>query len=104
MNKIDSELKYNRAKNRVKKLRGFYNHVAIYFIINFIITGFKTYNYLDNWEMFFGRVVSIDVLSSWVVWGMMLLLHFLMVTYGLGWEERKIEQYMNEELNNDSKL
>ncbi|BAO74250.1 hypothetical protein WPG_0020 [Winogradskyella sp. PG-2] len=49
------------------------------------------------------KIISIDVLSSWVVWGIFLILHFISLKYGLAWEERKIEQLMNKELSNNSK-
>jgi hypothetical protein len=98
-----SSLKYIKAKNRVEKLKGFYNHLAIYIIVNLIITGFKVSNNLDNWTNFKNDLFSIDVLSVWTIWGLVLLIHFISLTYGQGWEERKIEELMNKELSKNSK-
>jgi len=93
----ESNLKFIKAKNRVEKLKKFYNHLAIYIIINLIITGFKISDNLDSWDNFINELISIDVLSSWTVWGLVLLIHFISIAFFQGWEERKIEAYMNKE-------
>ena len=93
----DSDLKYIKAKNRVEKLKKFYNHLAVYIIINVIITGFKVSNNLDSWESFKNELLTFDVLSSWTVWGLVLIIHFISVAFFQGWEERKIEAYMKKE-------
>ena len=98
-----SNLKYIRAKNRVEKLKGFYNHLVIYVIVNLIITGFKVSNNLDSWTSFKNDLLSINVLSVWSVWGVILLIHFISLKYGQGWEERKIEELMSRELSDKSK-
>lgn len=99
----DDSLKYIKAKNRVERLKKFYNHLAVYFVINSVITSFKIYRNLDSWSSFANEFISIDVLSSWVVWGLVLLVHLMAVTFGQGWEERKIEAYMKEDLLNNRK-
>lgn len=93
----DSDLKYIKAKNRVEKLKRFYNHLAVFIIINLIITGFKVFNNLDSWESFKNELLTFNVLSSWSVWGLVLLIHFISVAFFQGWEERKIEAYMKKE-------
>ncbi|PKG41469.1 hypothetical protein CXF67_15420 [Psychroflexus sp. MES1-P1E] len=98
-----SNLKYIKAKNRVEKLKGFYNHLAIYMIVNTIITGFKVSNNLDSWASFKNDLFSIEVLSVWTIWGLVLLIHFISLTYGHGWEERKIEELMNKEFSKNNK-
>lgn len=103
MQNESSNLKYIRAKNKVEKLKAFYNHVVIYIIVNIIITGFKVSNNLDSWANFTNELWSIDVLSVWTVWGLVLLIHFISLLFGQGWEERKIEELMNKELSKDNK-
>jgi len=98
-----SNLKYIKAKNRVEKLKKFYNHFAVYIIINLIITGFKVSNNLDRWDNFINELLSIDVLSTWTIWGLVLVIHFIALTFGQGWEERKIEELMNKELSKNRK-
>jgi hypothetical protein len=98
-----SNLKYIKAKNRVEKLKGFYNHIVIYIMVNILITGFKVSNNLDSWANFKNELFSIDVLSVWTIWGLVLLIHFISLIYGQDWEERKIEELMTKELSNNNK-
>lgn len=99
----DSNLKYIRAKNKVERIKGFYYHVAIYFIVNIVITGFKVSSHSDSFADLINKFTSIDVLSVWIIWGIFLVLHLLSLIYGQGWEERKIEELMNKELSKNSK-
>ena len=103
MKEETSNLKYIKAKTRVEKLKGFYNHVVIYISVNCIITGFKVLNNLDSWANFKNELLSIDVLSVWAVWGLVLAIHFMSLIFGQGWEERKIEELMNKELSKHTK-
>ena len=98
-----SDLRYIKAKDRVEKIKKFYNHLAVYIIINLVITGFKVSNNLGSWEEFTNELFSFNVLSSWTVWGMVLLIHFLSITIGRHWEERKIEALMKKELSRNNK-
>ena len=99
----DQSLKYIKAKNRVEKIKSFYNHLAVYIIINLVITGFKMSNNLGSWREFTNELFSIDVLSSWTIWGIVLLIHLFAITVGRGWEERKIEALMKKELSKRTK-
>ncbi|MBV7267891.1 2TM domain-containing protein [Winogradskyella sp. WHY3] len=99
----NQNLKYIKAKNKVEKEKSFYTHIIIYLLVNLVITTFKVWNNLDSWGSFTNELISIDVLSVWAIWGIFLLLHFLSFKFGQGWEERKIEEFMNKELSNDSK-
>jgi len=103
MDAEDSNLKYIKAKNKVEKLKSFYNHLVIYVIVNLVITGFKVSNHLESWDSFINDLLSIDVLSVWVIWGLVLLIHFISLIFGQGWEERKIEELMKKELSKNSK-
>lgn len=103
MENRESNLKYIRAKNKVDKEKGFYSHLLIYILVNIGITVIKVWNDLDSWDSFTNELTTIDVLSSWVIWGIFLVLHFISFKYGQGWEERKIQEFMNEELSDDSK-
>ena len=98
----ETNLKYIKAKNRVEKEKGFYSHLIIYVLVNTTITVVKVWNDLDSWDSFINEMKTINVLSSWVVWGIFLVLHFLSFKYGQLWEERKIEELMNKELSNNS--
>lgn len=102
MKNQESISKFQRAKNRVEKLRKFYSHLTVYLVINSIITGFKVYNNLDSWDAFTADLFSFSTLSSWIIWGLILLVHAFTVfilpsMLGYDWEERKIQQIMEEE-------
>ncbi len=103
MKRQDSFSKFDRAKRKVEKLRNFYNHLLIYIVINGVITAFKVSGHLESWNTFADRSLSIDVLSSWLVWGVVLCIHAFSVfifpkLLGYDWEERKIQQLMQDEL------
>lgn len=95
----DSKLKYIRAKTKVERLKGLYNHIVIYILVNCVITGFKTVNHLDSWDSFMSEFLSINVLSVWIIWGIFLILHMVSFKFGQDWEERKIDKLMKKELS-----
>lgn len=99
--KTKRNLNYIRAKNRVQREKGFYNHLVIFVLVNTGITAFKVYDNLSSWDTFINKLLSIDVLSSWMVWGAILLFHFFMFRFGGKWEEKKINEYMDRELYNN---
>jgi len=96
----NSSLEYKKAKNKVEKLKRFYNHLTVYIIVNLVITTIKIFNDLESWDSFFNTLTSFNVLSSWIVWGLVLLIHLLSLSFGQSWEEKKLEKFMEEELNN----
>jgi hypothetical protein len=98
MKNQDFNLRYILAKNRVEKVKSFYNHLAVYMIVNLVITGFKVSDHLGSWTDFKSEILTINVLSVWTVWGLVLGIHLISVTLLSGWEERKIEAIMKKEL------
>lgn len=106
MKNQESNIEYLKAKNRVEKLKRFYTHLGVYFVINSIITAVKVMHNMNEGATFEDALFNFSALASWVIWGLVLAIHAFSV-YGLplilghDWEERKIEKYMNEELNND---
>ena len=103
MKQQDIMSKYTRAKLKMERLKGFYTHLIMYFVINMFITGVKVFNSLGNWDAFIADVFSFSTLSSWMVWGVILLIHACAVfvfpnVLGYDWEARKIEQLMEKEL------
>ncbi|MCW5519775.1 2TM domain-containing protein [Aureitalea sp. L0-47] len=86
-----NDLRFRRAKEKVDKLKGFYTHLTIYLIfipffifLNVISTRFP-------WALFpiFG-------------WGIGVVGHAIDTfgwnpLFGRGWEERKIEKFMEED-------
>ncbi len=98
--------KYERAKKRVKELKGFYNHLKIFILINGILyllksgwltplmpEGFPTEPYFFDW-------INLNIL----IWGLIVVIHALTLfrnkmPFLKNWEERQIKKYMEEESN-----
>ena len=94
--------KYERAKKRVEEEKGFYRHLTVYLIINTLLQLFYS-----------GLFFDFDVLgyAPWWVrfttpffWGLSLLVHWIYVFKGFRffkglkkWEDRKIQEFMDEE-------
>lgn len=91
------EQRYKIAQKRVEKMKGFYNHLIIFLIINAIIVFFNIRS-LDVGESYFQWHNFI----TFSIWGFFLLLHGASTfmpnfIFGAEWEERKIQQFMDEE-------
>lgn len=99
--------KYERAKKKVKAIKGFYEHLTIYIIVNLTLQIIKSdvLNFIMN-----GKLAEWDVQnwwnwnvhSVWFFWGIALAIHAFSVfkgDIGLGkdWEKRKIREIMKEE-------
>lgn len=87
--------KYLRAKKRVEKIKGFYIHLAVYLIINGIITASILINV--EWSQ-----LNFWMFSTAFWWGIGLAFH----AYGIfgqdllftkAWQERKINEIMEKE-------
>jgi hypothetical protein len=92
----DEEIRYEIAAKRVKDLKGFYTHLAVYIVINIIILiGNQHWNESGN---FF----QLKNFSTAIFWGIGLVAHGLNV-FGLGlffskkWEEKKIKEIMDKD-------
>ncbi|WP_282031846.1 2TM domain-containing protein [Winogradskyella eximia] len=106
MKEQDSNLKFLKAKNKVEKLKRFYTHLGVYFVINTIITVVKVMSNMNMGETFYQAFYDFSTLATWLVWGIAIALHAFSVfglplILGEDWEERKIEKYMNDELQKD---
>lgn len=88
---MDRKEKYKLAKERVKEIKDFYSHLIIYLIVNLLI-------FLINY------IVSPGVYWFYwplIGWGIGLAIHWTQVFgldrfFGKDWEERKIEEIVNE--------
>ncbi len=89
-NIYNENLAYQRAKDKVEQLKGFYGNLISYcVVIPFLIfINLRTSNFQWFWFPMLG-------------WGMGLTFHALETFgYGKSWEERKIRELMNKEDNN----
>lgn len=90
-------IKYLEARKRVKRLKGFYTHVAIYVLVNLLIV-FINYQDLKPGESYFQPKNFMTLFF----WGIGLIAHGLSIfvpqfILGRNWEERKIRQLMDKE-------
>ena len=86
------ETKYQKAKERVEALRGFYIHLSVYVVVNLFL-------FLLN--------IIVSPTSLWFYWPLLfwsigLALHAVYVfasgrLFGADWEERKIGEIMEKE-------
>ncbi len=89
---IDEKVLYQNARRKVRRIKGFLNHLFSYLIVNLILF---IANYLNNPD-------DLWVIWAVVIWGMFVLMHFFRVFItpgflGREWEDRKIKDYMAKE-------
>ena len=83
--------KYQKAKKRVKEMRGFYTHLGVYVLVNlllFLINTTTSPGVLWFYWPLFG-------------WGIGIVMHAVRVFalgrwFGPDWEEKKIQEIMDE--------
>ena len=89
---MDEEESYKRAKKRVGELRGFYEHLIAYVVVNIML-------------VIINLVTSPDTLwFYWVTifWGIGVIWHAISVfgkqgKLGKNWEEKKIKELMEKD-------
>lgn len=89
------ELAYQKAATRVKELKGFYGNLTSYCVV---ISFLAVLNLLTSPEYLW-------FLWPMLGWGIGIVAHAA-TTFGIGkeWEEKKINQLMQEEKNNSKSL
>ena len=101
---------YFRAKKRVKKLKGFYIHFAVYIVVNtFISANIIISNIYENGETFNEVFWDLDTFAVWAFWGIGLAIHGFKVLglpflFGKNWEERKMKEFMEKDTNQFNKF
>ncbi|WP_130736159.1 2TM domain-containing protein [Flavobacterium sp. J27] len=97
------DINYYKAKKRVEKIKGFYGHLFSYIVINLVLylVNYITYPndfWFDHW--FYWQLL---------LWGIGLVIHGIVVFYSLPifgkeWEERKVQEFMQDEKQQNNKL
>lgn len=100
--------RYERAKKRVDKIKGFYWHFASYFIVNTFISFSKVVSNMNDGESFFEAFFDFGTFALWVFWGIGIFFHAFGVfgkyfLFGEKWEQRKIQELMKKEKQQESK-
>ena len=95
----DKNIQYERARKRVKKIKGFYIHALVYVLVNLFLILSTSIKY-DSFETFFQQN------QFWGIglWGIGLFAHGLSVflpnfILGKNWEEKKIRELMERNRN-----
>lgn len=100
--------KLRRAKKRVGELKGFYNHVKAFVIVNIVlfliradVFKFITAEGISE-DVHFMDWISLNFLITPVLWGIGLFIHGMFVhryhfRFIRDWEERQIRKYMEQE-------
>ncbi|MCL9805693.1 2TM domain-containing protein [Flavobacterium amniphilum] len=94
------EAKYYEAAKRVKKIKGFYTHAAVYIMVNVMIIIINIQE-LDPGESYF----QYHNFFTAFFWGLGLLAHGLSLflpgmLFGDNWEEKKIKELMEKDKSN----
>ncbi|VXC13484.1 Histidine kinase [Flavobacterium sp. 9AF] len=93
---------YYKAKKKVEKIKKFYGHLSAFFLINIVLYFFDFFTRPNNFWF--------DYWFYWhlIIWGVGLIIHGIFVYYtfpffGNDWEERKMEQFIQEEKYKNNK-
>ncbi|HET8887135.1 MAG TPA: 2TM domain-containing protein [Salinimicrobium sp.] len=94
---IKNKVKYQAAKKRVKDIKGFYIHLLVYLFINTAIILVGSRGEISGDE----KIEFADFFTAFF-WGIGLFAHWASVFvpnmfFGKNWEERKIQQLMEED-------
>jgi len=93
MEKNYDDKSYERAKNRLRAVKGFYRDLISYIVVNIVLFIINLVFSPGNWWFL------------WILlfWGIAIMWHFLGVfvfknkIFGRKWEEKKIKEYMEDE-------
>ncbi|NQX78267.1 2TM domain-containing protein [Gilvibacter sp.] len=101
------ESKYGRAKKKVENIKGFYNHLVVYLIVNTAIILIRVLVFNEGNIGF--EIPHWSIITTPLFWGIGLFFHGLWVfSDKLGfiknWEERKIREFMREEEEEEQHL
>lgn len=97
MHSNDDE-KYYRAKKRVEEIKGFYGNLTAYILVNACLIFINLYT-APNHLWFYWPLL-------W--WGIGVVFHAIKVfdllpVFGKGWQEKKIKEFMDKEIQNKNK-
>ncbi|RDW17584.1 histidine kinase [Oceanobacillus arenosus] len=88
---MENEEKYLRAKKRVEDLKGFYQHLLSYILVNIMLFIINMVTDPSYWWFIYPLMG----------WGIGLIAHAFSVYFdgfmGADWEEKKIKEYMEKD-------
>jgi len=82
---------YEKARKRVKELKGFYSHLIVYIFVNILLIMINLLTDSSSWWFIY----------SLLGWGIGLATHglntFVSNKWGRDWEERKIKELLSKD-------
>lgn len=105
--KINQNSKLERAKKKVASIKGFYNHLVVYVLLNltlFLLKEKVVFTLLSKEAISdpnFLNWINWNVFGTPIIWGIGLLIHAILVfgskpSFVKNWEEKQLEKYMRE--------
>ncbi len=97
---LSSDAKYQMAFRRVKRIKGFYTHAAVYVIVNIYLI--LKHIDMDNFDA--DKFWQFHTFSTAIFWGFGLFFHGFSVfgrdfIFSNDWEQKKIKELMDKESN-----
>ncbi|MFB9076819.1 2TM domain-containing protein [Flavobacterium procerum] len=97
-----SDEKFDIAYKKVKRLKGFYSHLRVYIIVNFIIIVASVNSDFFTRSIYETSLFDWRTYSTAFYWGIGLLFHAFSVFgrdwfFTQDWEQKKIQEYMSKE-------
>ena len=97
MENLEDQRGVEKAMKKVKSIKGFYKHLAVYIIINILLIAMH-WRDLEPGEEF----LSFATFSTAIFWGFGLAIHAFGVFgtdvfFGSDWEDRKIREIMDKD-------
>lgn len=94
-------VKLERAKKRLKELKGFYWHLTAYIVVNTFITISTIVGRINNGAEIMD-VLDFGSFATWFFWGIGLFFHGMKVfsynpIFSKEWEERQIQKYIEKD-------
>ena len=95
---FNSDVRYEMAYKRVKRIKGFYVHALVYVLVNGFVIVSRYYKSNIGVQDFFGW----EIYATPFFWGLGLLAHGLSVFgrnifFSDDWEEKKIKEIMDKD-------
>ncbi|WDF47510.1 2TM domain-containing protein [Chryseobacterium sp. KACC 21268] len=88
----DDKIRYLNAQKRVGEIKGFYAHLISFVAVNIVLIIFNVlYHHFGYMK------IKVNQFYSLIIWGIIVLIHAVIVFLGKDWEERKIRKLMDKE-------
>ena len=102
MENYNNEDRYIRAKKKVEKLKSFYGHFAVYFVVNMFLSIAKVTGEITQGKTFIEAFWDFGTFAIWFFWGIGIFFHAMgvfgpTIFFGKDWEQRKMNEFMDEE-------